>query len=91
MYNGNNQYWGTFKVPLEFSSTVRNAQPQQAGTSEDDPWFIRNQQLPDNGRESDKAAAAERGSCRIERRRFAPADDALQGGAFLLLGFVFFD
>jgi hypothetical protein len=47
--------------------------------------------LPDNGRESGKADAAERGSYRIDRRRFAPADDALQAGAFLLLGFVFFD
>jgi len=47
--------------------------------------------LPDNGRESGKVAAAERGSCRIERRRFAPGDDTLQAGAFLLLGSVFLD
>jgi hypothetical protein len=47
--------------------------------------------LPDNGRESGKADAAECGSCRIERRRFAPADEAPQASAFLLLGFVFFD
>jgi len=47
--------------------------------------------LPDNGRESGKADAAECGSCCIERRHFAPGDGALQAGAFLLLGFVFFD
>jgi hypothetical protein len=79
------------KYPPDSPAQTRNPQPQQAGTREDEPWFIWNQQLQDNGCKSGQAEAAERRSCRIECRRFAATNDVAHAGAFLLLCLVFFD